>query len=704
MIVEMNIARALFAPRSVALIGASADENKHTSLPQRYLKQHGYTGEVYPINPRRSEIMGVPAFPAVTEVGQPIDHAFIMVAAEQVPEIIDDCCRAGVRCATLLSAGFSEVGAHGRKLQERIVDMARDGNLRLVGPNSLGMVNLPAGIVLTANEVLSLPKLPVGRNGLISQSGSLLGALISRGMGRGIGFSKMVSVGNEADLSAGEIGAMLVDDPETDAILLFLETIRKPEALRAMAARAHEVGKPVIAFRLGRSPLGEQLAMSHTGALSANGAAVDAFLADIGVVCVSQLETLIEIAPLMVGRKPSRGKRIAVMSTTGGGGGLIVDSLSARGVEVVAPSEKLVEGLKAKGVTIGKSPLIDLTLAGTRADTYGTVLDALLTSDHCDGVVAVVGSSSEFRPDRAVQPILESGWRDNKPLAVFLTPQADRSHALLNSRGIATFRTPESCADAIHALVEWRSPRALPSRGALVAAAEMLLAGHEPGTVAPSLAAKVFDALGVPQPREVLLPVDGHLRPEQLPSDLTYPVVAKIVSSDIAHKTDAGGVMLGIADPDELCQAIATMVATVRQRMPKARLQAIQVQAQEHGLAEALVGYLNDPLVGPVVTLSTGGVLTEIYRDFAIRPAPVDEAEALEMIGEIKGLAPVRGYRGLPRGDLAALARAIVAISQLAQVKAPSVLEAEINPILIRKEGEGIVALDAFLTVGSHTE
>ncbi|WP_144292182.1 acetate--CoA ligase family protein [Rhodoligotrophos appendicifer] len=698
---ETSLARALFSPRSVALIGASADANKHTSLPQRYLMQHGYQGAVFPINPRRSEIMGVPAFASVLDVGQPIDQAFIMVAAGQVPEVVEDCVRAGVRCATLLSAGFSEVGETGRRLQERIVETAQEGNLRLVGPNSLGMVNLPAGIVLTANEVLSLPTLPVGRNALISQSGSLLGALISRGMGRGIGFSKMVSVGNEADLGAGEIGAMLVDDPDTDAILLFLETIRKPDALRAMAARAHEVGKPVIAFRLGRSPLGEQLAMSHTGALSANGAAVDAFLADIGVVSVTQLETLIEMAPLVVGRKPAKGKRVAVMSTTGGGGGLIVDSLSARGIDVVAPDDDLVSTLAAKGITIGRSPLIDLTLAGTRADVYGTVLESLLASSHCDCVVAVVGSSAEFRPDRAVQPILGAAQSNGKPLAVFLTPQAERSHALLGAAGIASFRTPESCADAVHGLLDWRSPRARPGRGPDISAVEALLQGAS-GPLQPRQAGRVFARLGIAQPREVILPA-APLAAQDLPTDLSYPVVAKILSADIVHKTEAGGVILGIGSAAALAEAIGTMLATVAERAPTARLDGIQVQAQEQGLAEALVGYMDDPLVGPVVTVGMGGVLAEIYRDFTLRPAPVDMATAREMIAEIKGLAIIGGYRALPKGDVEGLAATIAAVSQLALVEAPRIAEAEINPVLIRAEGRGVVALDAFIAVtGEH--
>lgn len=696
---EGGVSGALFSPRSIALIGASADENKHTSLPQRYLEQHGYDGAIYPVNPHRDRIMGRVAYPSVLDINEPIDHAFVMVAAEMVPEAVAQCCAAGVRCATLLSAGFSEVGEAGRRLQERTLDIARKGSLRLVGPNSLGMVNFNAGITLTANEVFSLPKLPAGRNALISQSGSLLGALVSRGLGRGIGYSKMISVGNEVDLGVGEIGAMLVEDPDTDAILLFLETVRDAESMRMMARRAHEAGKPVIAFRLGRSAVGEQLAMSHTGALGSNGAAVDAFLSDIGVIRVDQIETLLETPALVAGRRPAAGGSVAVMSTTGGGGGLIVDALADRDIQIAAPDAEFIAGMAGKGLTISPSPLIDLTLAGTRADTYGLVLEELLKSPHCDAVVAVVGSSAEFRPDRAVRPILDLAGRYDKPLAVFLTPQAEQSHRLLGEAGVATFRTPESCADAMGALLRWRVPRAAPERDPAIGRLEAHLTGLPDGALDPTAAMAAVALLGVPLPAGVTLPADQPIVPGDLPPGLRFPVVAKVVSPDIQHKTEAGGIALGIGSPADLAPACEAMLATVRSRRPDARVEGVQIQSQERGLAEVLIGYQDDPNVGPMVTVGTGGVLAEIYKDFAVHPAPVDRATALEMIAQVRGLAPVRGYRSLPMGDLDALADALAAFSQLAGLKGARVVEAEINPLLVRGEGEGVVALDVLLVL-----
>jgi acyl-CoA synthetase (NDP forming) len=689
--VAPDLARAVLAPASIALIGASADENKHASLPQQYLRRHGYTGEIVPINPTRDVVLGEKAYRSVVEVGRRIDHAFIMLPTAAVLGAVADCASAGVRCATILSNGFAESGDEGRARQEELLAVARRGGLRILGPNSLGLVNLQDKVALSANEILSLPELRPGRYGLISQSGSLIGALLSRGQARGLGFSKIISVGNEADLGIAELGHMLIEDPGTDAILLFLETIRDASGFAAMARLAFERGKPVIAYRLGRSQAGADLAASHTGALTGNGAALEAFLRETGVVRVETLEALLEIAPLLVGQAPLDQRRVTVLTTTGGGGALVVDNLPET-VELVPPSPSVVQRLASKGIRIAPAPVVDLTLTGTNARTYGAVLEELLQSPACDLVVAVVGSSSQFRPDRAVAPIVQAcASRPQKPLAVYLTPHAEGSLALLAESGIGAFRTPESCADAVRAFLDWRPPRAGEPPAALV----------PPGRAARPLnatdSARVFAELGVPVVGHVILPAPPTAIDPDALSALSFPVVAKVLSRDVPHKTEAGGVALGIETPEALRDACTTIVASCRAAHPDARIEGVEVQSMARGLAEVLVGYRVDPTVGPIVTLGAGGVLTEIYRDTATRLAPVDEEGAREMIAEVRGLAPIRGYRQLPKGDLAALARTIVSVSRLALRRARRVLEAEINPLLVGREGEGVVAVDALV-------
>src|SRR5438105_7162467 len=271
-----RLAEALFKPRAVALIGVSDDADKTAGRPLRFLRKHGYAGPIYPINPNRSAVQGERAFARIGDAPGPVDHAYILVNTPGVGAAVAACAEAGVAVATILASGFAEAGAEGRERQRRIVEIARGHGMRLVGPNSLGIVNTQAPLALTANAAFATEALPRGRLTVLSQSGSLIGTLVSRGAARGIGFGKLISVGNEADLSVGEIGAALADDPETDAFLLFLETIRAREEMARFASLAHRSGKPIIAYKLGRSDVGQALAVSHTGAMVGSDAAVDA--------------------------------------------------------------------------------------------------------------------------------------------------------------------------------------------------------------------------------------------------------------------------------------------------------------------------------------------------------------------------------------------------------------------------------------------
>jgi acyl-CoA synthetase (NDP forming) len=687
---DPKLAQALFAPRSVALIGASGDATKNTSRPQRFLRKHGFTGAVFPINPGRDEIFGEKAYPDLRAVAAPVDHAFIMVPARSVPEAIAQCCEKRVPVVTIFSDGFAETGTAGRKQQDELLKLARASGVRLLGPNCIGLLDIHSHLVLSVNAVLEQAQITPGATAIVSQSGSMMGSLMSRGLGRGTGFSKLVSVGNESDLAVGEITDLLVDDVDTRVILLFMETIRDAERLARAARRAFDVGKPVVVFKLGRSEVGVELASSHTGAMTGSDDTADAFFRAHGILRVDLLETLFELPALILDRKPGARHRVAALTTTGGGAATVVDRLGLLGVEVVPPSDEVVAHLARQKIGITRARLIDLTLAGAKKEIYSAVLNELLASEHCDLALAVVGSSAQFQPHIAIDPILEAR-RSEKPLAVFCAPQADASLALLNEAGIAGFRTPEACADAIRAWRDWRAPLPVPAADAgRVASARALLGGKT--RLNEQEACRVFGKLGVP-----VAPSETITVPEQ-EVKLDFPVVAKILSPDITHKTDAGGVAIGIATPDELKRAAAAILQRVRAKHPGAKVNGVLVQRMEKGLAEVILGYKRDPQVGPVVVLGVGGVLAEIYRDLALRLAPVTEEEAGRMIEEVKGLAAIRGYRGLPRGDTAALARAVSAFSQLAHLER-RVAEAEINPLIVKPEGEGVVAVDGLLVL-----
>jgi acetate---CoA ligase (ADP-forming) len=679
---------ALFEPRSIALVGASGDARKNTSRPQRYLRKHGYSGRIIPINPGRDEIFGEKAYPDIASVPEPIDHAFIMVPAKAVQTAIEHCAEKGIPVATVYSDGFAETGAEGRRNQDRILEIARAGGVRVIGPNCIGLVSTDPGCAISVNAVLDMPEIKVGPLAIVSQSGSMLGGLLSRGLGRGVGFSKLVSVGNESDLSVGEFADLLVDDPHTSTILLFMETIRDAARLARAARRAYAVDKRVIVYKLGRSEVGQDLAASHTGAMTGSDEMADAFFRTHGILRVDTLENLFELPALVADQKPAQHHRVAVMTTTGGGAASVVDRLGTFGVEVVAPTDEMIAKLSEQNITIGKARLTDLTLAGAKKEIYSAVLNALLASDHCDLVLAVAGSSAQFQPHIAIEPLLEADRR-GKPLASFAAPHAETSLKLLAEAGIASFRTPESCADAIRAWRDWKAPVEMPPRdGARIDAAAGLFRETGP-QIDEYRSTAVFSALGVPRAASQVITA-----PDQ-PVDIAFPVVAKILSADILHKTDAGGVVLNIGDSAALENAAREILERVGRNHPGARIEGILVQRMEKGVAELIVGYKRDPQVGPVVVLGIGGVLAEIYKDFAVRLAPVSVEHANAMIDEVKGLAVIRGYRGMPKGDRAALARAVSAFSQLAFLD--DVLEAEVNPLIVKREGDGVVAVDGLI-------
>jgi acyl-CoA synthetase (NDP forming) len=648
----MTLGEALFRPRTVALIGASGDPAKNTARPQRFLRKHGYSGRIVPVNPGRREVLGEPAYATLAQAPVDIDHAFIMV--EDVEAAIEDCGRKRVPVASIYSDGFADAGPGGVERQKKLVERARAFGVRLLGPNSMGVVDIRSGLALTVNAILEMDSLPKGATSIVSQSGTMLGTVLSRGAARGLGFAKLVSVGNECDLGVGELVELLADDADTRVILLFLETIRDAERLARAARRAHSAGKPVVAYKLGRSALGEALARSHTGALAGADAAVDAYFHDCGIARVDLLETLIEVAPLLEGRRPpelARAGRVAVVTTTGGGAATVVDRLGIAGIEAVGPRPD--------------APIHDLTMTATPR-TYQETLEKLLESRQCDAVLATVGSSAQFHPGLAIEPIVSaSAKRSAKPLAVFLTPHAERSLALLAQHGIAAFRTPEACADAFAAYFSWVSPR------------------NPPRLAAPA-PASMPDAFGLTESLNIPVATHTIAHAPDFAHAVAYPIAVKVL--DAEHKTEVGGVALGVSDQKEFLKRVAGWGR-----------KSVLVQRMEHGLAEAIVGYRDDPVVGPLILVGAGGTLAELYRDYALALAPVSAEEAERLIERVKGLATIRGYRNLPRGDVKALAQAVSDFSRLALVAGRPVAEAEINPLIVK--AQGVVAVDARLVL-----
>ena len=683
----MNLRDALFAPRSVAIVGQSDDASKTAGRPLKFLRQLGYGGRIYPINPRRETVLGERAWPSLAELPEPPDHVYIVTPTEAAVTAVEECGRLGVKVATVLADGFAEAGTEGLAREARLRKVCAGTGLRLVGPSSLGIVDLRTKSMMTANAAFDEKELPVGRIFAASHSGSLIGALLTRGKARGIGFAGLVSVGNEVDLSLGDICAATLDDPGINGYMLFLETMRHADALRRFALAAAQRGKPILAYKLGRSAAARELAVSHTGALAGEDDVADVFLKSCGIARVDTFDALIEGLPLLA-RVPvaARGaaRRVGVVTTTAGGATMVVDPLASRGVTIELASAATFARLAAAGIDVKPTRLIDLTVAGAQYATMKSTLDILLSAPEFDLVLAVVGSSGRAQPEKTVKPLIDSAGA-KKPLAAFLAPDAPQALAMLSQAGVPCFHTPEACADAIAAALARQAPR-LPAT-----LATPRTAGG--GEMLDELAAgMLLDRLGIVRAPALMLDAAITQAPA-LP--FPYPVAVKVLSAEIAHKTDVGGVVLGVADGSALVAAIGNIRANVASRKPGAKVERVLVQPMLAGLGEALVGYRVDRDVGPLVMVAAGGVLTEITRDRSLRMAPVDLDIAHEMIADVRSLVPLSGYRGRPKGDLDALARAVVALSRLADD--PTIAEAEINPLIVLPAGQGIVAVDALV-------
>jgi acetate---CoA ligase (ADP-forming) len=689
---ESDLRDALFSPRSVAIVGQSDDDAKAAGRPLKFLRRVGYAGRVYPINPRRETVLGERAWPALAALPEAPDHAYIVTSTEAAVAAVEECGALGVKVATVLADGFAEAGAEGIARETRLRETCARTGIRIVGPSSLGVVDLRTRVMLTANAAFDEKDFPLGRVFAASHSGSMIGALMSRGKARGTGFAGFVSVGNEVDLSLGEICAATLDDPDIDGYMLFLETMRHADTLRRFAHSAAERGKPIIAYKLGRSATARELAVSHTGALAGEDDVADQFLKSCGIARVDTLEGLIEGLPLL-SRVPvaARGgrKRVGVVTTTAGGATMVVDPLASRGVTIEPASADTLARLAAAGVEVKPARLVDLTIAGARYQTMKAALDILTTAPEFDLVLAAIGSSARSQPETTVRPIIDSAGAA-RPLAAFLVPDAPQALAMLSRAGVPNFRTPEACADAIAAALSRQPPRPLPARTVATAASS--------GPILDELAAgALLDRLGIARAPSVALEVDIARAP---PLPFAYPVAVKVLCAEIAHKTDVGGVALGVADGDALLAAIRKIAAAVAERSPGARVGRVLVQPMVSGLGEVLLGYRIDRDVGAVIMVAAGGVLTEIARDRSLRLAPIDLGTAHEMIAEVRSLIALAGYRGRPVGDLDALADAMVALSRLADDA--SIAEAEINPLIVREAGEGVTAVDALVKLARN--
>ena len=692
--IDNNFTQSFLNPRSVAIVGASSNAQKTGARVQRFLVSHGYKGKIYPVNPNREEIFGFKCYSKLINIPQKIDHVFIAVDGNKIIDAVRDAVSMNIKCATILSGGFSESGSEGLNLEKQILQIAKDGNLRILGPNSIGIINISNSVILSANAMLDLPNLKKGGLSVISQSGSLIGALLAHGHSRGIGFSKLFSVGNESDLTVGEIGKMLISDDDTHTIILFLETLRNSKEVSEMARLAYASGKSVITYKLGKSDLGKELAKSHTGAIAGSDDAFNAFIKYNGIKRVHIFESLIEVPNLFKNKKLPEGNRIGIVTTTGGGGAMVVESLSSTDIEVIDPELLISKLIDRYNIPLNKNKVVDLTIAGTKPEVVSDAIKYFMDDNDCDLVVMVVGSSAKFRPDQAVEPLVKFG-KYKKPLAVYIAPDAPEALKLLHQHDIACFRTPESCAEGIKAYLNTKAPKKNIEKSYNFEDISNKLKGSPNKNLSEKNSLEIFKEIGI---NTVYFEIfSNEEQAKHFASILGFPVAIKILSNDFLHKTEIGGVELNINSIEDLICRYQKLSKISNKLNIKENEKKFLMQKMENGLTEIILGYRVDELVGPIVMIGSGGVMSEIYDDKSIRIAPVEMSDAIEMIKEVKSLISVQGFRGLPKADMKILAQAIVQISQLAGVR--EIKDAEINPVIIKEGQEGLVAVDGLITL-----
>jgi acyl-CoA synthetase (NDP forming) len=683
----MSAIGALLRPRSVAVIGASADATKMTGRPVGYLQKYGFSGEIWPVNPRADSIAGLRCYPDVAALPGAPDAAIVLLSPERAEVAVRDLAAKGCQAAIVLASGYGEANEDGARRQQALKDAA--GAMRLLGPNTIGLVNLTDGMMLSATGALEVGNLAVGRISVVSQSGGILGSLLSRAADRGIGFAKLVSTGNEADIDSSDMIAHLVEDEATDVIAVYMEGLRRPEVFKQAARRAAELGKPVVVYKVGRSDSGARAATSHTGALAGADRVYDALFRQYGVIRAESFTDLLDIPAALAAGRRMKGDRVAILTSTGGAGTLLADNCGLAGIEVPAPDEATTQRLAAllneDPAAIGRNP-VDVTLAGLRPDLFRGAIDALLESPSYDAAVVVIGSSALATPDIVAGAIVECQARSDKPLLAYVSPHAPHLVRLLNSQGIPAFATPESCATVLRAL---HRP-ALPPLPNPVAEDASVLAGLPAGNLNEAESKAIFARFGIPVTREhVAADAQGAAVAAR---ELGGEVVLKVLSRAIAHKSDIGGVRVGLG-ADEVPDACATML----QRLKDAGAptpEGFLVQERIRGGVEMILGFHRDPQLGPVILLGSGGVAAELFQDTTLRLLPISRTDAEAMVEELKAARLLRGYRGAPAADVSALVDAVMAFAAMAGAAGERLLEAEINPLFVLPQGQGARAVD----------
>lgn len=692
----------LLTPKSVAVIGASEDLTKFGGRLFKLLVQHGYAGEIYPINRKRNSLLGIKTFPSIDQTPTPPDMAVMAVPRDAVKEAVLACAKAGTKAAIIITAKFSDAGEEGAALEAEIVNIARSHGMRLIGPNCLGIISPANSLTLCASPALFVNKLPKGRIGMVSQSGALMATIFDRAQTRGVGFSHCFSIGNQADMQLHDFMDFLVDDPDTDVICTYIEGVKNADGFLDSARRARASGKPVLAVKAGRTAFGAAAAFSHTASLAGSYEAFAAACRETGILLLEDTDAMILQATCMSRFALPKCPDIAVLTTSGGGGAITADRLSDLGVPMAAFSAKTVKSLGAlfDGPAASANPIdMGASSVGGSVAVAEDAIKALLRDDGVGFVLAPITTAPDVR--LICESIVNgaesvAAAKGQKPWLIVVQPgqAGDTARAMLRERGITY---SDSLDEAIRVVEGYRDyarlkPLNAPERPAGLKACD---ASGLSGALGEDAAKVVLAEYGVPVNRGAVTQTPEEAR--KIANGFDAPFVVKVVSPDIVHKSDVGGVVLNLETADDVANAVTEMAAKLGRDLPKAKIDGYLVQEMRSAPLEMFVGANNDAQFGPMVMVGAGGVLIELLKDVAIARAPVSVDHARSMIEGLAVAPLLRGWRGSGPLDVDALAETVSRVSWMVADLGPRFQELDANPVLVGRKGDGCVAVDARL-------
>ena len=691
-----NLLDPILKPRSVAVIGASRTPKSIGNQVVVNLVEHGYTGPVYPINPKAHSINSIRAYPDLAAVGDQVDMAVIVVPRQFVLPVVEDCAAHGVKGVVVISAGFREVGGAGVERERELLDLVRANGMRLVGPNCMGVLNADPEFSMNATFAPTMP--PFGRVGFVSQSGAMGLSVLDYAKEYGIGISQFVSMGNKPDVSGNDVLLQWEDDPTIETILMYVEGFGNPKRFLEIATRISR-HKPIIMVKAGRSEVGAKAASSHTGALAVGDAAADALMRQAGVIRAGSVEELFDLAMGFSSRCLPRSNRVAILTNSGGPGILTADALSIAGLEIPDLADTTVDRLRPLFPPEAslRNPL-DM-IASATPDGYRVALGSLLADEQVDAAVVIFVPPLGVQQSDVAQAIADVGTTSvDKPVLTVLMGREGlpQGKAQLHNAGIPAFIFPESAARALVAMYRYRAWRDHPVETVPVldvnkARAEQIIRdATSAGTtkLSETDTLELLGAYGIPVAQARLAATEDEAA--MITGGMTGSVAMKIVSPDVIHKTDVGGVVVGVEGTDAARSAFRAIVADVTAAVPSAEITGVLVQPMVQGGREVIVGMTRERM-GPLIMFGLGGVFVEALRDVVFRVAPLQRRDALDMVFGIRALPILKGLRGEAPVDTDAIVEVLLRVSQLSS-DFPEIAELDINPLLA--SDRGVIAVD----------